>query len=103
VADYSFRLYVTGGTTLSQEAETNLRSLCNGRLVGHYEIEIVDILQRPDLADEEHILATPTVVKLAPPPLVRVIGDLSDQEQAAEAFGLPRPEDSRQGEALGEK
>jgi circadian clock protein KaiB len=103
VADYSFKLYVTGGTRLSQEAETNLRSLCKNRLLSHYDIEVVDVLERPELAEEEQILATPTVVKIAPPPPLRVIGDLSDQEQAADAFGLPRPDDARQGETLGER
>jgi circadian clock protein KaiB len=103
VADYSFRLYVTGDTTLSQEAETNLRALCKDRLDGRHEIEIVDVLERPDVAEEELVIATPTVVRLAPPPRLRVIGDLSDRELAADAFGLPRPDDSRQGEALGER
>ena len=103
VADYSFKLYVTGDTTLSQEAETNLRALCNDRLDGRYEIEIVDVLERPDVAEEELIIATPTVVRLAPPPRLRVIGDLSDREQAADAFGLPDVHDSREGETLGER
>jgi circadian clock protein KaiB len=103
VADYSFRLYVTGDTTLSQEAETNLRALCKNRLDGRCEIEIVDVLERPDVAEEELIIATPTVVRLAPPPRLRVIGDLSDRERAADAFGLPDAHDSREGETLGER
>jgi circadian clock protein KaiB len=100
VADYSFRLYVTGDTTLSREAETNLRALCKGRLDGRYEIEIVDVLERPDVAEEEQIIATPTVVRLAPPPRLRVIGDLSDRERATDAFGLPDAHDSREGDTL---
>lgn len=99
VPSFSFRLYVTGRTLLSREAETNLRALCKGRLAGSYEIEIVDVLERPDVAEEEQIMATPTIVRLSPSPRVRVIGDLSDQEQAAHAFGLPDLSDTRQGEA----
>ena len=90
MSSYSFRLYVTGETTLSREAESNLRALCKNRL-DDYEIEIVDILERPDVAEKEHIIATPTVMRLAPTPRLRVIGDLSDQERAALAFGLPEP------------
>ncbi len=89
--NYSFRLYVTGETTLSREAEANLRALCKNRLVDDYEIEIVDILENPALAEEEQIIATPTIMRLAPSPRLRVIGDLSDEERAARAFGLPGP------------
>ena len=98
MSSYSFRLYVTGETTLSREAESNLRALCKNRL-DDYEIEIVDILESPDAAEKEHIIATPTVMRLAPLPRLRVIGDLSDQERAAEAFGLPEPAIPMRGEA----
>ena len=96
---YSFRLYVTGETTLSREAEANLRALCKNRLVDDYEIEIVDILESPALAEEEHIIATPTIMRLAPSPRLRVIGNLSDEEQAARAFGLPGRRITLSGEA----
>jgi len=66
MSSYSFRLYVTGETTLSREAEANLRALCKNRLVDDYEIEIVDILERSALAEEEQIIATPTIMRLAP-------------------------------------
>ena len=96
---YSFRLYVTGETTLSREAEANLRALCKNRLMDDYEIEIVDILESPALAEEEHIIATPTVMRLAPLPSLRVIGDLSDEEGAARAFGLPDRRFTMSGES----
>jgi circadian clock protein KaiB len=89
LSEYSFRLYVTGKTARSREAEANLQSLCEAHLRGRYEFEVVDAVERPDLADEERILATPTVVRLAPPPVLRVIGDLSDQSRAAALLGLP--------------
>lgn len=102
LTSYSFRLYVTGETVLSREAESNLRALCKNHLVDDYEIEIIDILERPDVAEEEHIIATPTVMRLSPPPFLRVIGDLSDQERAAYVLGLPRAaDDSRQVESPG--
>ncbi|WP_220182750.1 circadian clock KaiB family protein [Sphaerisporangium album] len=86
---YSFRLYVAGKTERSQTAEVNLRFLCDSRLPGGYEVEIVDASERPDLAEDGRILATPTVVRLAPLPQRRVIGDLSDHGRAAVALGLP--------------
>lgn len=86
---YSFRLYVAGRTERSQTAEANLRALCDNHLGGQYELEIVDTVERPDLAEQQHILATPTVVRLAPLPQRRVIGDLSDQQRVAAALGVP--------------
>jgi len=94
---YFFRLYVAGQTERSQAAEANLRALCESRLPGRYELEVVDAAERPGLAEEQRILATPTVVRLAPLPQRRVIGDLSDHHRAAYALGLPeRPGPTRQ-------
>ncbi len=86
---YSFRLYVAGQTERSQAAEANLRALCESRVSGGYELEVVDATEQPGLAEEQRILATPTVVRLAPLPQRRVIGDLSDHQRAAYALGLP--------------
>ncbi|MFC4589575.1 circadian clock KaiB family protein [Sphaerisporangium corydalis] len=86
---YSFRLYVAGTTERSKAAEANLRFLCDERLAGACEVEVVDVAERPDLAEEGRVLATPTVVRLAPPPVLRVVGDLSDHGRAAAALGLP--------------
>jgi circadian clock protein KaiB len=99
VTAYSFRLYVTGQTERSQAAEANLRSLCDSRLPGSYELEVIDTAEHPGLAEEQRILATPTVLRLAPLPQRRVIGDLSDHQRAAYALGLPeRPVLTRQGD-----
>jgi circadian clock protein KaiB len=96
---YSFRLYVAGQTERSLAAEANLRALCESRLPGGYELEVVDAIVQPGLAEEERILATPTVVRRAPLPQRRVIGDLSDHQRAAYALGLPeRPGPTRQGD-----
>ena len=86
---YSFRLYVAGQTERSQAAESNLRALCESRLPGGYELEVIDATEQPGMAEEQRILATPTVVRLAPLPQRRVIGDLSDHQRAAYALGLP--------------
>jgi circadian clock protein KaiB len=90
---FSFRLYVAGQTDRSQAAVANLRFLCESRLSIQYEVEIIDAAERPDLAEEGQILATPTVVRLAPLPQLRVIGDLSDHDRAAAALGLSDPDD----------
>ena len=96
---YSFRLYVAGQTERSQAAEANLRALCESRLPGGYELEVIDATEQPGLAEEQRILATPTVVRLAPLPQRRVIGDMSDHQRAAYALGLPgRPGPTRRGD-----
>ncbi len=87
---YAFRLYVAGQTERSRAAEANLRALCESRLPGGYELEVIDATERPGLAEEQRILATPTIVRLAPLPQLRVIGDLSDHQRAAYALDLPR-------------
>jgi circadian clock protein KaiB len=75
---FLLKLYVTGRTPRSERAITNLRRICEGDLQGQYEMVVIDVLERPQLAEDEKILATPTVVKALPPPLRRVIGDLSE-------------------------
>ena len=75
------KLYVTGQTPRSQRAITNLRRICDTELAGQYEMIVIDVLERPQLAEDERILATPTVVKELPTPMRRIIGDLSDTEK----------------------
>jgi circadian clock protein KaiB len=77
---YVLRLYVTGATPASTRAITNLKALCEGRLKGRFQLEVIDIFQRPALAAGEQIVAAPTLVKVRPLPLRRFIGDLSDLE-----------------------
>lgn len=78
---YILRLYITGHTPNSERAISNLKRLCAEILDAKYEVEIIDVLQYPQLAEEDKILATPTLIKQLPLPLRRVIGDLSDQEK----------------------
>ena len=72
---------MTGATPRAQNAIANLRRICDEQLGGQYELEIIDVLERPDLAENDKVLATPTLIKQLPPPLRRVIGDLSDRDK----------------------
>jgi circadian clock protein KaiB len=81
LANYILKLYVTGRTPRSEKAIANLRRICDDELHGQYEMQIIDVLEHPQLAEDERILATPTLIKRLPPPLRRVIGDLSDTEK----------------------
>lgn len=83
---YVLRLYVTGFTPASTRAITHLKSLCEEHLKGRFELEVIDIFQRPALAKGEQIIATPTLVKLLPAPVQRFIGDLSGV--GGKLFGL---------------
>jgi circadian clock protein KaiB len=78
---YLLKLYVTGQTPRSLSAIANLRRICQEELHGSYEMVVIDVLERPQLAEDEKILATPTVVKELPTPIRRIIGDLSDTEK----------------------
>lgn len=78
---YILKLYVTGRTPRAEVAIANLERICEEQLGGEYELIIIDVLEDPQLAEDEKILATPTLIKQLPPPLRRVIGDLSDTEK----------------------
>lgn len=80
-ARYVLRLYVTGKTPNSLRAIANLKELCDQYLTGRYDLQVIDIYQQPGLAEEDQIVATPTLVKELPPPLRKLIGDLSDRER----------------------
>jgi len=79
--EYLLKLYITGRTARAQRAIANLKQICDAELCDHYDLQIIDILERPQLAEDEKILATPTLIKVLPPPLRRIIGDLSDTDQ----------------------
>jgi circadian clock protein KaiB len=78
---YVLRLYVAGTTSRSAVALRNIKQLCEERLMGRYDLQVIDVYQHPTLAVGEQIIAAPTLVKKLPLPLRRLIGDLSDQEQ----------------------
>lgn len=85
---YNLRLYVAGKTPKSVAALSNLRKICEEHLAGRYRIEIVDLLETPQLAAGDQILALPTLVRRLPPPLKRIIGNLSDSERVLVGLDL---------------
>ena len=78
---YLLKLYVTGSSPRAEVAIANLRRICEQELNGQYDLQIIDVLEQPQVAEDDKILATPTLIKQLPPPLRRVIGDLSDKEK----------------------
>jgi len=78
---WRLRLYVAGQTPKSITALANLKRLCEGHLAGRYRIEVVDLLSQPQLARRDDIVVIPTLVRKLPPPLRKIIGDLSNQER----------------------
>ena len=81
MSDMILKLYVTGKTPRAERAIKNLRRICDEDLKGKYALHVIDVLDHPQLAEKEKILATPTLVKELPPPLRRIIGDLADKEK----------------------
>lgn len=77
---WTLRLYIAGNTLRSQTAITNLQKICEEHLKGKYRIEIIDLIQNPQLAEGDQIVAVPTLIRKLPTPLRRVIGDLSNTE-----------------------
>jgi circadian clock protein KaiB len=81
-------LYVAGMTTKSTQAIANVRKICEQYLAGRYELEVIDIYQQPELAREEQIIATPTLIKKLPLPFRRLIGNMSDTAKFLVGIGL---------------
>ena len=77
-AHYRLRLFVTGATPRSSRAIQNIRAICEDKLQGRYDLEVVDIYQHPEHVKAEQIVVTPTLVKQTPLPTRKLIGDLSD-------------------------
>lgn len=95
---YLLKLYVTGRTPRAGRAIANLRRLCKEELEGRYQLEVIDVLEHPQLAEDDRILATPALIKQLPPPLRRVIGDLSDREKVLLGLDLRTDEGRSPGE-----
>jgi circadian clock protein KaiB len=90
---YNLRLYVAGQTPKSITALANLKTICEEHLAGRYRIEVIDLLQQPQLAAGDQILAVPTLVRRLPEPLKKIIGNLSDKERVLVGLDL-RPDGS---------
>ena len=78
---WNLRLYIAGETARSIAALRNLQKICDEHLPGKYHTEVIDLLESPQLAAGDQILAGPTLVRLLPPPLKKIIGDLSNTER----------------------
>lgn len=85
---WTLRLYVAGQTPKSLAAFANLKAMCEAHLSGQYQIEVIDLLEKPQLAQGDQILAIPTVVRRLPLPMRKIIGDLSDTERAIVGLDL---------------
>ena len=89
---FDLRLYVAGQTNRSIVALANLQRICDEHLEGRYRIEVIDLLEHPQLARGDQILALPTLVRKLPEPIRKLVGDLSDTERALVGLDLrPRP------------
>jgi circadian clock protein KaiB len=80
-AEYQLRLFVVGQTPRSVAAIQNLERICREHLEGRYEIQVIDLLEKPQLARDDQILAIPTLVRSLPRPVSKIIGDLSNTEK----------------------
>lgn len=87
--DHHFRLYIAGGAMNSAQALANLQALCRVHLAGRHRIEVVDVFRAPERALADAIFMTPTLLRLAPAPLCRIVGTLSDTATLLRALGLP--------------
>ena len=85
---WQLRLYVAGQTPKSLVAFTNLKRLCEDHLKGRYAIEMIDLVEAPQLAKDDKILAIPTLVRMHPQPVRKIIGDLSDTERVLVGLDL---------------
>ena len=89
VERYVLRLYVSGTTPKSTRAIQNATKVCEAYLAGRYDLEIIDIYQQPALAQAAQLIGAPTLVKEQPPPVRKLIGDLSNAPQVLIDLGLP--------------
>jgi len=87
-AAWELRLYIAGQSPSSLRATQNIEALCEEGLAGRHTLEIIDLLEHPELATEHQIVAIPTLVRTVPPPLCKIIGDLAATENVLAALGL---------------
>ena len=85
---WELRLYVAGRTPKSVAAFVNLKRICEEHMKGRYHVEVIDLLEQPQLAKGDQILAVPTLVRKLPEPLKRIIGDLSNEERVLVGLDL---------------
>lgn len=96
IAKWELKLYVAGQTAKSLQAFANLKRICEEHLSGEYRIEIVDLLQNPQLAKGDQIFALPTLVRKLPQPVRKIIGDLSNTERVLVGLDLQPRQSTRE-------
>jgi circadian clock protein KaiB len=96
-SEFVLRLFVTGMTPKSTQAIANLKKICEDYLDGRYELKVIDIYQQPNLAREEQIIGTPTLIKQLPLPFRKLIGDMSDTEKVLVGLDLKLKNSSVEG------
>lgn len=94
---FVLKLYIAGRTARTEQAISALKDICDKDLASAYQLAVIDVLERPQLAENEKILATPTLVKELPPPLRRVVGDLSNRERVLVGLDLAIREETDEG------
>jgi circadian clock protein KaiB len=87
-ATYILRLYIAGSTPQSTRAVANIKIICEEHLKGRYDLEVIDLYQKPNLAMGEQIIAAPTLIKKLPLPLRRIIGDMSNVDRVLVGLDL---------------
>jgi len=92
---YVLRLFITGSTPRSIRAIDNMRRICREHLEGRYELKVIDVYQDPEATRDLQVVATPTLIKVLPEPLRRIIGDLSDRERVLAGLDLAAPAQER--------
>jgi len=78
---YILRLYIAGNSQHSRQAIDKLKNICANHFEGRYELDVIDVLEQPDMAEKDKVIATPTLVRELPPPLRKIIGNLSEEEK----------------------
>jgi circadian clock protein KaiB len=85
---YRLRLYIAGATPRSTEAVSNITAVCERHLSGRFDLEVADVYQQPEMLHQDDIVALPTLVRLLPLPLRRMVGNLADEERVVVGLGL---------------
>ncbi len=96
------QLFVVGHSVKGRAAMANIQRIVKAKLPGRVELEVIDVLEQPDAAESANVMATPTLIKKAPAPVWRIIGDLSVTEKVLRGLGLDEEEDVADGDDEGQ-
>jgi len=88
--NYLPKVFITGRTARSERAIENLKKICEEELKDRYDLQVVDVLEMPNLAEDDKVMATPTLIKQLPPPIQRLLGDLVDHEKVLKYLDIKK-------------